>query len=112
METVYILFNLVENGLKHATATQFAKGFSSFIGGCISSHLHPKGVSFRIRGDQVKKAKAFTDPRVESRTPIIRTTPPIIRKPAPTEQNRNKQQRQTRSYAIMDLSFMDQIENI
>ena len=112
VETVYILFNLVGNGIKHATATQFAKGFSSFIGGCISSHLHPKGVSFRIRSDQVKKAKAYTDPRVESRTPTISTTPPVIRKPAPNEQNRNKQQRQSRSYAILDLSFMEQIENI
>ncbi|MEW8246070.1 MAG: hypothetical protein AB2768_08585 [Candidatus Thiodiazotropha endolucinida] len=111
VETVFIFFNLIGKGLKHAALTQFAKGFNTYVGGCISSHLHPNGISFRIRGDQTRKARAYTDPNVDSRTPTISITPPIIRKPTP-EQNKSKQKKVTRSYAVLDLSFMDMIENV
>lgn len=111
-ETVFIFFNLIGKGLKHAALTQFAKGFSAHIGGCISSQLHPNGISFRIRGDQTRKAKGYTHPNVDSGTPTISATPPIIRRPSPMEMNRSKQKKEVRSFAILDFSLMDQIDNV
>ncbi|MEW8544913.1 MAG: hypothetical protein AB2693_15410, partial [Candidatus Thiodiazotropha sp.] len=104
-ETVFILFQLIGT-VNYAVLREFAKGFGAYVGGCISSQMYTRGICFKIRGDQLRKARGYIPTGIDIKTPTISSSP-IKPEETNNEKQTNKRHKKTdkqsRSFALISL---------